>query len=480
MFASRIKKYRQWLGVIVMVTDAMLINVAFALSYWMRYELQWFRAVEEANWHPYRVWIPVSLLLTVILLVIYRLDGVYNPSRGVSWSEEWYTIVRSTVTGIFVMSVIFFFYRPRFYSRLLFIYAAFFISILLIISRMVAGMLAAHLRRRGLGVARLLIIGAGEMGRTLMSALIAQPELGYEVVGFLDDDLEKRVTDIGRFKALGGTSNLQDVIKHYAVDEVIIALPWTTSHRKILGLVGQCDRLGARARMIPDLLQLSLSRVDFNDINGIPLIGAKAPSITGWRLAIKRAIDIAVSLTALIVLSPLFLVTAIAIKIDSPGAVFFGQVRVGRGGREFTLYKFRSMREGAEREQAELAELNEAQGPLFKIRNDPRITRVGRFLRRSSIDELPQLYNVLRGEMSLVGPRPPTPAEVAEYQEWHKKRLTASPGITGLAQVSGRSDLAFDETCLLDIHYIENWSPGLDIKIALQTIPKVLVGTGAY
>jgi len=231
---------------------------------------------------------------------------------------------------------------------------------------------------------------------------------------------------------------------------------------------------------VPDLFQLALSRVDIEDLGGIPIIGVKEISITGWNLAFKRTSDIVLSLAVLVLLFPLMLLISVAIKLDSPGPVLFKQVRVGRDGRRFVFYKFRSMRQGAEEERPQLADLDETVGPIFKIRRDPRCTRLGRFLRRTSLDELPQLYNVLRGEMSLVGPRPAIPVEVEQYQEWHRKRLEVSPGMTGLWQVSGRSQLTFDEMCLLDIYYLENWSPLLDLKIALKTIPAVLAGTGAY
>ena len=174
------------------------------------------------------------------------------------------------------------------------------------------------------------------------------------------------------------------------------------------------------------------------------------------------------------------LLAALLIRLDSPGPVLFSQTRVGEKGKLFTVLKFRSMRVGAEAEQEQLRERNEATGPLFKIRNDPRQTRFGRLLRRTSVDEIPQFLNVLKGEMSVVGPRPGLPSEVARYQPWHRQRLEVKPGITGLWQVSGRSDLTFDEMCLLDIYYIENWSLALDIQIMLRTIPRVLFGSGAY
>jgi len=216
------------------------------------------------------------------------------------------------------------------------------------------------------------------------------------------------------------------------------------------------------------------------DLGGIPMIGVREISISSSARLFKRTMDVVVSLVGLIVLFPLFLLIGLVIRIDSPGSVLFRQIRVGKDEQLFACYKFRSMREGAEQEKEKLLDQNEADGPIFKIRNDPRITPVGRFLRRTSLDELPQLINVLMGQMSLVGPRPAPPSEVQRYQPWHKRRLEVAPGITGMWQVSGRSELTFDEMVLLDLYYIENWSPALDLQILLQTVPKVLLGEGAY
>jgi len=232
--------------------------------------------------------------------------------------------------------------------------------------------------------------------------------------------------------------------------------------------------------VVPDLFQLSLGGVDVTAINGIPLIGIKQTTLTGFNLAVKRAFDLACAGLALVLLSPIWLLIALAIKLDSPGPVLFRQMRSGREGRPFVLYKFRSMYEGAETDMERLLAMNEASGPLFKIKDDPRRTRVGRFLRRTSLDELPQILNVLRGDMSLVGPRPALASEVAQYQDWHRKRLEVLPGLTGLWQVSGRSDLSFDEMVMLDIYYGENWSLGTDLRILLRTVPQVLFGDGAY
>jgi len=459
--------------------DALLINSAFILAYWLRYRLQWFRAVGEAYYAPFQRYIPFAVVLTILLPVIYWLAGVYRQRRSPSWFDEVYAILNGTTTGIVFMVFIAYFYRPLAYSRLIFLYAGGFIVALLSLARLGKAWLWAHMRRKGIGVDRILIVGAGEIGRTLMRHIVAQPELGYRAVGFVDDDPQRGSTDIGRFRALGGIPNLSRIIREEQVDEVLITLPWTY-HRKILSIVDQCEREQVRARIVPDLFQLSLSRVDVDNIGGVPVIGLREPAIALWQRVFKRSLDLIAALAGLVFLSPLFLLISLAIKLDSPGPVLFSQTRVGRGGREFTIHKLRSMQQGAEEEKQELADLDEVRGPIFKIRNDPRLTPVGRLLRRSSLDELPQLYNVLRGEMSLVGPRPPTPGEVADYEDWHMKRLAVSPGMTGLWQVSGRSELPFDEMALLDIYYVENWSPALDAKILLRTVPKWLSGEGAY
>jgi exopolysaccharide biosynthesis polyprenyl glycosylphosphotransferase len=473
------ERYRRRVSLIMALTDVVLVNLAFAAAYWVRYDLQWFRAVDPANYAPFRVYIPFALVLTVLLVIAYKLGRVYDQPRSASWLDEVYALVGGTTTGILIIMAITFWFQPLVYSRLMFIWAGGIIVSLLSLSRLIKRWVWQSRMRRGMGVDRVLIVGAGEVGRRLMRSIVAQPELGYQVIGFVDDDSEKNRTDIGRFKALGGVDNLPRVVQEEAIDEVIVTLPWMY-HRKILGIMRQCEREQIRARIVPDLFQLALSRVDIEDLGGIPIIGVKEVSITGWNLAFKRASDIVVSLVGLILLSPLLLLISMAIKLDSTGPVLFKQVRVGKGRRRFVCYKFRSMRQGAEEERPQLADRDEAVGPTFKIRNDPRCTRVGRFLRRTSLDELPQFYNVLRGEMSLVGPRPAIPFELEQYQEWHRKRLEVSPGITGLWQVSGRSQLTFDEMCLLDIYYLENWSPLLDLKIAIKTIPTVVGGRGAY
>ncbi|MGQ9714692.1 MAG: undecaprenyl-phosphate glucose phosphotransferase [Anaerolineae bacterium] len=474
--SQRFQRLVTWITV---ATDVILINLAFALAYWIRYHLQWFRPVDEVYYTSYRTYIPIGLALTGVLLVSYGLEGVYRPSRGRSWFDEVYAIFSGTTTGIVLMVAIFYFYQPQYHSRLIFIYALVLITALLGLSRLAKHSFLEWLRRRGTGVDRVLIVGAGEVGRTVMRNLVARPELGYQVVGYVDDDPQKGSSALGRFRGRGGWARRPAGLAGGGVDEVIITLPWMY-HRKILSLVSQCQQARVRVRIVPDVFQMRLTHVDVDDLNGIPLIGLRDVAISGWKLFLKRAVDVVGALVGLVVLSPLMACIALVVRLETPGSPIYRQTRIGREGRPFTLYKFRSMYQGAEEERDRLAPLNEADGPLFKIRDDPRVTRVGRVLRRLSLDELPQLWNVLRGDMSLVGPRPPLPEEVAQYQDWHKRRLEVAPGITGLWQVSGRSELTFDEMVMLDLYYIENWSLGLDFRIALRTIPRVILGYGAY
>ncbi len=472
-------RFPRWLIPAVILSDMVLINAAFLLAYEVRYRWQLFRPVEPEFDNPIDVYYPFMLVLTILLIAAYKIDNVYVPRRLGMWLDQMSRIVRSTMIAMLIMIGITFIYQPFFYSRLIYLYATILIIALLGLGRLLWGVVLGQLRARGIGVSRVLIVGAGDVGRMVIRTVMAQPEFGYRIMALVDDHVETSALSIGPVPMIEGTRRLPQIVAEKHIDEVIVTLPWT-DHQRILDIFQLCESLGVRARTVPDLFQLSLNRVDVEDLGGVPVIGLKPASIRGANLIVKRIMDVVLGSLMLLIASPLMIISALAIKLDSPGPIIFRQKRVGARGQEFVLFKFRSMREGADEEKERLLDLNEMQGPLFKMRSDPRTTRVGRFLRRLSLDELPQLFNVLRGEMSLVGPRPHTSAEVAQYQSWQRQVLEAPPGLTGLAQVSGRSQLSFDEQCLLDIYYIENWSPALDIKILLRTVPKALSGEGAY
>jgi exopolysaccharide biosynthesis polyprenyl glycosylphosphotransferase len=310
--------------------------------------------------------------------------------------------------------------------------------------------------------------------------MLARPDLGYRIRGYLDDGSGENNLGSGLVPHLGNYRELRGVLQDYpSMHTVFVALPGEM-HRQILSTLRIARSHDVRTQVVPDLLQLSLNRVEFNNMSGIPMLGMREVRISRLGRAAKRFMDLSVTILLSI---PLLLATAViatAIKLDSDGPVFYSGKRIGKGGKLFNMYKFRSMIVGAEEQKYSLSEQNEADGPLFKIKDDPRLTRVGRWLRRTSLDELPQFLNVLLGQMSLVGPRPPLPEEVEQYKPWQRQRLVVIGGITGLWQVSGRSDLTFDELCLLDIYYIENWSIALDIRILLRTIPYAIFGRGAY
>ncbi len=457
--------------------DVALIHVAMLIAYMLRYRLQWF--LDVAFDAPFRAYLPFSLLLSGVIPLLLWVNGAYGRWRGRSWLEHVYHIVNAVAEAAVLTLALAFVVRPLVYSRLLLLEAVLGIAVLLSLDRAVVMLLINRLRRRGVGLKRVLIVGAGEVGRRVMRTIVARPDLGYNIVGYIDDNPEKGEGTIGRIQGLGPLSNLPHIINDVALDEVIITLPWNV-HRRILSVLRECERRKIEARIVPDIFQLSLSQVEVSDLGGVPLVSVQEMAFNHTALVFKRGFDIVVALLGLVFGAPVLALIALAIRLDSPGPAIFKQERVGQDGRHFTIYKFRSMRRGADKEKEHLQALNEADGPLFKIRDDPRLTRVGKFLRRTSLDELPQLFNVIKGEMSLVGPRPPTPDEVALYQPWHRKRLNVPPGITGLWQVSGRSELTFDEMVLLDLYYIEHWSPWVDFMILLRTIPKVLMSEGAY
>jgi len=325
---------------------------------------------------------------------------------------------------------------------------------------------------------RVLIIGSGPRARRLRDEIMSRPDGGVELLGWVDSDdhaLDARM-DLPKVCSLDG---LEDWLMHHVVDEALIALPVKSCYAEIQRSIEVCARVGVESKYLADAFQVSVARPRLEHDRALPFLTMKT-FCDDHRVLIKRAVDIVGAVMGLLVLSPFLIGIALAIKLTSRGPVLFAQERYGQNKRRFKMYKFRTMVPNAEALIAHLEDQNEAIGPIFKIKDDPRVTSVGRWLRKTSLDELPQLWNVLMGEMSLVGPRPMAVRDVQLFdQAWFMRRFSAPPGMTGLWQVSGRSNLGFDDWVTLDLKYIDEWSMTMDLKILALTLPTVLRGTGA-
>jgi len=463
---------------ITIITDLILISLAFIFAYVARYEFQWLLPTTVIV--PYQEYLGQQLLLTIVLIFMFIQNKVWVRRRGEFWIDEVSRVGYATAAGIALMMAFTFFFRPLAFSRLLLIWALLFIVLFIAAARLLRRIILQILYRRGIGVDRALIVGSGEVGRGVIRTLLARRDLGFRAIGYLDEGSSESNIGSGRIPHLGSWSDLQSILESEAsVHTVFIAMP-NYKHEQIEDLVRISQQYGVSTRVVPDLFQLSLNRVEFSNMAGIPMLSTREARLSPANQTVKRLLDLVTVFILAIPVGLITVITALAVKLESPGPAFFMQERVGYQGKKFMMAKFRSMVVDAEDQKQALEAMNEADGPIFKIRDDPRLTRIGRIIRRFSLDELPQIYNVLIGDMSMVGPRPPLADEVDRYRAWHMQRLEVKGGITGLWQVSGRSDLTFDEQCLLDIYYIENWSLALDLRIMLQTIPYVIAGRGAY
>lgn len=338
--------------------------------------------------------------------------------------------------------------------------------------------MAHSARSRGYNYRNILIVGTGRRAQEFLDLVNQHREWGYRIVGFLDKDAKMVGGAIKDYKVLGVLEDLPGILEKQVIDEVVFVVPraWLSSiDRYIL----YCESVGVPATLSTDFFDLEIAAGVPKEIQGFTFLTFETSRLKETELVFKRLFDVVVSLVALAFASPLLLVTAAFIKLTSKGPVFFKQERCGKNGRRFTLYKFRSMVVDAEARLEELKALNEMSGPVFKIKNDPRLTRIGKFIRKTSIDEFPQFWNVLKGDMSIVGPRPPLPSEVQQYQPWHRRRLSMKPGITCIWQVSGRNEIDFDQWMRLDLQYIDRWSLWLDVKILFQTVKAVFSARGA-
>jgi len=472
--------------------DAFLLFCSALGAVWIRHGSGLFDMSMSPS-TPWGLYLVPSLLGVIFVAVILHALGSYRIRKDLP--AEALRIAQAVIGGITVLLAVSFFIRDSSYSRATVI-IFFLLSVpLLTISRIAGHRIAGRLRTHGDAGRRVLVVGFGRIGRRLGEALLTDPAY-YTLVGFVDDDPTVVSGAPPDTPILGTTAVLSEIIRSQNVDEVILAIPSATSER-VQQLIGTCIKLNVRWKVVPNIYDLLYERIQLDLIGGLPVIGLRGSQIVGRNWATKRMFDVAAASTFLIILSPLILLITLLVKTTSRGPVLFHQTRVGLHGRNFTMFKFRSMRinndpaihqhyvadwilgatGSTEPEDIERG-LDTNGSKRYKITSDPRITRIGRVIRATSLDELPQLLNVIRGDMSLVGPRPPLPYEVERYTTWHRRRLDVLPGITGLWQVSGRNRLSFEEMIQLDVEYIEEWALTTDLKIVWKTLPALFMNKG--
>jgi exopolysaccharide biosynthesis polyprenyl glycosylphosphotransferase len=467
---------------IVYLVDLALTSAAFFVAFFLRDAVMPQIAPDyfPHGLFPIREYLKIYPLVLIIWSVLLFTYHSYHSHRTVPLRKEAGTVLRVVFVGNIILATVAFLLPLRQLSRAWFILFGSLSAIFLLAEKIMLRVLARYVRSKGLNYRTVLIVGTGRRGIDIARMLSEHKYWGYKILGFVSDG-HRLPNGWARYRVYGSVPDLRNILENgekEPIDEVVFAVT-----RKKLDEMKQiflmCEELGIRTRVAMNIFQNRVARLEIEEIEGIPFLTFTTTPSNETQLAFKRLLDVAISVMLLTLALPVILIAAVAIKLTSEGSVFFKQERMGLNGRIFTLYKFRTMIEDAHERRGEVSHLNEMTGPVFKSKADPRVTGVGRVLRKFSFDELPQLWNVLKGDMSLVGPRPPIPEEVASYHRWHRRRLSMKPGLTCLWQISGRNNIDFDRWMQLDLQYIDNWSPALDLKILVRTIPAVLLGRGA-
>jgi exopolysaccharide biosynthesis polyprenyl glycosylphosphotransferase len=452
--------------------DLLTLAVALPIAYLIRDGL----LRRLPGLYPIETYWPVIAMSLLAWLATSSATQLYQAYRTQALSAEAARLLRTVVLVALVVAALQFVWKSHELSRLLFgLYFGVAFTVL-VANRVAVRLVARAVRRRGYNTRTYAVVGVGEAADDVVEGIRVHREWGYTFAGRILPDGGAPPPDE---PVLGMLSELEEILNRHALDLVIFAAE-RERLEDIEEAVLLCEERGVAVKVSLNLFPARIARVSVEDVEGVPMLAFSTTPHEVLPLAMKRTFDVVVSAAVLVLLAPLFGLVALAIKLDTPGPVFFRQRRVGLSGREFTLYKFRSMVADAEEQLHLVRELNEMDGPVFKSRRDPRVTAVGRWLRKFSLDEFPQFWNVLRGEMSVVGPRPPLPDEVRRYKRWQRRRLSVRPGITCTWQVSGRSEIDFHDWMKLDLEYIDTWSFWGDIQIVLRTIPAVLFGKGAH
>ena len=467
---------RRWLPLVRAVADAAVAMLALGVAYWVRYRLNPGHVAITGGEVPNEGrYLEAAPALAVILVVTFFAMGAYRRRRGVQFVDEFFSLMGAlAVAAVVVLAAIGLYRTPAFeFSRLVFVDWVVACAVGLSVERYLVRRVQAARRARGIGADRTLVVGWGAAADLLVQRVRMFPDYGYRVVGILADEVEEGA-ELGGVKVLGRVAELPRVVRNRKIDLVFMALS-NASQDHLMKLIDACDGAHVEFRIVPSLLEIMTTQVTADQLDGIPLLQfRKGLDIDGPNRIFKRAFDVLAAAVGLLVLSPLLLVIALLVRLSSPGPVFISQERVGMGGRRFRMHKFRSMRVDAEARS----------GPVWAARGDPRRTGVGRVLRRLSLDELPQLWNILVGEMSLVGPRAERPRFVEEFSSRlprYDDRHRVRPGLAGWAQANDlRGQTPVEERLIYDLYYIENWSLAFDLKILLITLFRVWTHKNAY
>jgi exopolysaccharide biosynthesis polyprenyl glycosylphosphotransferase len=463
----------------VLLTDLALTAISLPLTWSLRHGFlkSALPSVFPLPLYPLEQYLLLLFFILPIWALLLSAAGFYRSHRTLPLGEEIWAAGKVSFGGTTILVLLIYGLRLEFVSRwFLVLFGG--INFLFLATEKVALRLTSRwVRARGFNFRTALLVGTGAKAEQLADFLEGHPHWGFRVVGYLDDNggdtrLQRR------WPCLGRITDMETILSSEVVDEVIFVIEKGKLPEYEEALL-VAERHGVRAHVSLDIFPHVLARPVLEELDGVPLLSFTTTPSNPGQLIAKRLIDLALALILFLVTLPIQALAAAAILLTSGFPILFRQVRCGLNGRHFTLPKFRTMEPGSEERLSEVSHLNEMTGPVFKVRRDPRLTSVGRILRRLSIDELPQLWNVIVGDMSLVGPRPPLPEEVSRYEPWQRRRLSMKPGLTCLWQVSGRSELDFDRWMALDLKYIDTWSPLLDLKILLKTVPAVLSGRGA-
>lgn len=469
-------------GLLRIPLDFTMSIVGLLIGYKLRLDWSFIPGINlatKASLLPLNEYLQISLLFAFFLIAVFAFFGLYQLQNTEGALHESKNVAKHSMIWILVVMAYFFITRKLAFSRLVLGYGVVVTILLVILARLVLRKIERYFLEANIGRRNVLLLGSNKISERIGRALQKDPH--YNLVGHLSE----RSNHLQNVKFLGSLKELSRTVRRYQVDSVILTTQDLTElqDQEILKF---CQENRVEYRFVPDILEVERSNIEIEPLAGFPLIHLKPTPLDGWGRIAKRSFDIVGSGLGLLLLSPVFLLISLGIKLDSPGPIFFSKLengkpatRIGIEGRPFKFMKFRTMKDNTHHLRSELADLSHRKGPLMKIKNDPRITRFGAFLRKTSLDELPNLWNVLKGDMSLVGPRPHLPEEVEHYAAHHQFLLTIKPGITGLGQVSGRSDLDFEEEVRLDSYYIKHWSILQDLKILFKTFWVVLKGHAA-